>query len=333
MGFSAIQGQAQALEILKQAVSHDHLAHGYLFSGPSGVGKKMTALALAQYINCQQPDTMHTESCGQCPSCIKIQNLEHPDLLMVEPSGTSIKIEQIRLLNGKAALRAYEGAYKVIIMDDAHLMTMEAANSLLKTLEEPVSDTIFILITAQPQQLPVTILSRCQQIAFKPLARPILEAILTERHPELSSRVGLAAALAQGSASRAEELLADDDLSAARSELYQLLGRLTQQAPGELLLWCEKWDKDRKMVRFLLELTQLWFRDLMIWQTTGDSQQLVNQDQLAAFQAHYDPACLTAGCHYAQSGLKQLERNVSPRLILEVCLLKSRQALVGGLLQ
>ena len=330
MGFSAIQGQSQALEILKQAIRHDHLAHGYIFSGPSGVGKKMTAFALAQYINCIDQDTEQIESCGKCPSCIKIDNLEHPDVLVVEPSGSSIKIEQIRLLNSKAALRANEGAYKVIILDEAHLMTMEAANSLLKTLEEPVSDTIFILITAQPQQLPVTILSRCQQIAFKPLSRPILEAILTQQHPELSSRVGLAAALAQGSASRGEELLADDALSAARSELYGLLGSLTQQAPGELLLWCEKWDKDRKMVRFLLELMQLWFRDMMIYQTTGESRQLVNQDQLAAFQKHYETASLTAACHYAQEGLAQLERNVSPRLILEVCLLKSRQALTDG---
>lgn len=318
------------MEILQQAIRHEHLAHGYIFSGPAGVGKKMTALALAQYVNCIHQDSAHTESCGQCPSCLKIDHQEHPDVLLVEPMGTSIKIEQIRLLNSKAALRAYEGAYKVILLDDAHLMTMEAANSLLKTLEEPASDTIFILITSQPQQLPVTILSRCQQITFKPLSRPVLETILTQRHPELSSRVGLAAALAQGSASRAEELLADEALSAARSELYERLGSLTQQAPGELLLWCEKWDKDRKMVRFLLELMQLWFRDMMIYQTTGDSRQLINQDQLAAFQKRCEIHCLTVACHYAQEGLGQLERNVSPRLILEVCLLKSRQALASG---
>ena len=306
MGFSAIQGQTQALEILQQAVRHEHLSHGYLFTGPAGTGKKMTAMALAQYINCQ-----------------------HPDIFLIEPTGASIKIEQIRLLNAKVALRSYEGAYKVIVIDDAHLLTTEAANSLLKTLEEPADDTVFVLITAQPQQLPVTILSRCQQIAFKPLTRSILEALLQERHPEMSSRVGLAAALAQGSASRAEELLADDDLNAARTELYQLLESLVKQPPGELLLWCEKWDKDRKMVRYLLELTQLWFRDLLIWQTTGDSRQLINQDQLSALKTASSLAGLTAACRFAQDGLNQLERNVSPRLILEVCLLKSRQALTA----
>ena len=333
MGFSAIQGQVQALEIIQQALTHHHLSHGYLFTGPSGVGKKMTAFALAQYINCRNPHTDQVESCGQCPSCIKIQNVEHPDVLLVEPTGSSIKIEQIRLLNTKAALRSYEGAYKVIIIDEAHLMTTEAANSLLKTLEEPAEDTIFILVTAQPQQLPVTILSRCQQIAFKPLTRPILESILQKLHPELSSRVGLASALAQGSASRAEELLADDELNAARSDLYQLLGALSKQAPGEMLLWCEKWDKNRTMVRYLLELIQLWYRDLMIFQTTGDSQQVVNQDQLAAFQLSPSLDALTTICRFAQEGLNQLERNVSPRLILEVCLLKSRQAILGSLAQ
>lgn len=327
MTFSTIKGQTQALEILRRVVAGHHLAHGYLFTGPSGVGKKKAALALAEYLNCQKPDTLHIESCGECPSCIKMQNGEHPDVLMIEPSGSSIKIEQIRLLNTKASLRSYEGAYKVIIMDDAHLMTTEAANSLLKTLEEPVNDTVFLLITAKPQQLPVTIISRCQQITFKPLAQSVIEDLLTERHPDLSSRVGLAAALAQGSLSRAEELLTDDNLSEARRELYDLLANLSTQAPEKILLWCEKWDKDRKMVRFLLELLQLWFRDRLIWQATGENQRLVNQDQLAAFRHPVELSYLTTICQYAQEGLNQLERNVSPRLILEVCLLKSRQAL------
>lgn len=330
MGFSAIQGQVQALQILRQSISHEHVSHGYLFAGPEGVGKKQTALALAQYLNCSQPDMAAAESCGHCPSCIKIQQLEHPDVLMVEPTGTSIKIEQIRLINAKASLRSYEGKYKIILINDAHLMTTEAANSLLKTLEEPVSDTVFVLVTAQPQQLPVTIISRCQQISFKPLSLPILEDILRTAHPELGSRVGLAAALAQGSASHGLELLAADELSAAREDLFALLAELPLRSPGELLLWCEQWDKERKMVRSLLELSQLWYRDMLIWSTTANSQLLINQDQLPVFAAsHYPIKALTTITGFAQEALNQLERNTSPRLVLEVCLLKSREALMG----
>ena len=106
LGFQTIKGQPQVVEILKSALKRRHLAHGYLFSGPAGVGKKATAQALAAFLNCQSPDWQAIESCGHCPSCLKIKNNEHADVSIIEPEGTTIKIEQIRQLNAKVALRA-----------------------------------------------------------------------------------------------------------------------------------------------------------------------------------------------------------------------------------
>lgn len=328
MQLSEIKGQPQALQILQRAIIHQHVAHAYLFSGPEGVGKRTTALAFAQYLNCTNKHQNTLHSCEDCPSCIQTVSGNHPDLLVLDPDGTSIKIEQIRNLMNKAALRSYEGGYKVILINDAHTMTEQAANCLLKTLEEPVPQTVFILVTSQAQSLPVTILSRCQQIQFQLLLPPVVQELLMAIYPEKQSQIGLVTALAKGSVKTGSEILSNESYAAARNSLYELLSQLQQSSPSQILLWCEQWDKNKKMVKSLLELSQLWFHDLLLYVTANQIEYLVNQDYLAAFQRqHIQPDQLLQILKYYQTGLRQLESNASPKLVLEVALFQTQQAL------
>ncbi len=325
MRFSDIQGQDKAIHILQRAIQNQHIAHAYLFTGPEGVGKKNTALALAQYLNCEAADPQTFSSCGQCASCVQIDCGSHPDLIFLEPDGNSIKIEQIRNLLSKISLRNYESTYKVAIINDAHLMTEQAANCLLKTLEEPTDNTVFILVTSQVQNLPITILSRCQQVQFNVLPSAVIQDILQRLHPERQSQIGLASALSQGSVSTAEVLLANEEIAAARQDFYRLLNQLEQFNPADIILWCEQWDKNKKMVRSLLELAQLWYHDLLILRTTGRLELLVNQDYLAQLKAQQqEPQTLLQVLQYFQTAISQLESNASPRLVLEVVLLKTK---------
>lgn len=327
MQFSDIQGQEKAIHILQCAIQNRHIAHAYLFAGPEGVGKKQTALALAQYLNCAAPDLNTFTSCGNCPSCIQSVSGSQPDILMLEPDGASIKIEQIRTLLSKVSLRSYENAYKVIIINDAHLMTEQAANCLLKTLEEPTDNTVFILITAQVQNLPVTILSRCQQISFHLLSPSVIQDILQKLHPERQSQIGLVTALAKGSVSTAENLLANEEIAGARQEFYDLLIKLHQMRPAQIIGWCEQWDKNKKMVKALLELGQLWYHDALMVNTSGQMTLLVNQDYLAPLKSQkIAPQQLLQILQYFQTGMVQLESNASPRLIMEIVLLKTQAA-------
>ena len=327
MQFSDIQGQEKAIHILQCAIQNRHIAHAYLFAGPEGVGKKQTALALAQYLNCAAPDLNTFTSCGNCPSCIQSVSGSQPDILMLEPDGASIKIEQIRTLLNKVSLRSYENAYKVIIINDAHLMTEQAANCLLKTLEEPTDNTVFILITAQVQNLPVTILSRCQQISFHLLSPSVIQDILQKLHPERQSQIGLVTALAKGSVSTAENLLANEEIAGARQEFYDLLMKLHQMRPAQIIGWCEQWDKNKKMVKALLELGQLWYHDALMVNTSGQMTLLVNQDYLAPLKSQkIAPQQLLQILQYFQTGMAQLENNASPRLIMEIVLLKTQAA-------
>lgn len=328
MQFSDIKGQDTAIHILRCAIQSNHIAHAYLFSGPEGVGKKKTALAMSQYLNCEHADSESVCSCDRCPSCLQAAGGSHPDILLLEPDGNSIKIEQIRNLLAKVQLHNYESAYKVVILNDAHLMTEQAANCLLKTLEEPTDNTVFILVSAQAQNLPVTILSRCQQISFHMLAPALIHEVLQKLHPERQSQIGLVTALANGSIATAEALLDNEGIASARQDFYALLEKLSQISPAQILGWCEQWDKNKKMVKSLLELGQLWYHDILLVNTAGDRTLLVNQDYLASLNAqHVAPQNLLDILQYFQTAMAQLENHAAPRLVLEVVLLKTQSAL------
>ena len=326
MQFSEIKGQEQAIHIITRAIQTQHIAHAYLFTGPEGVGKKKTALAMAQYLNCTNKHAETLLSCTQCPSCIQAKNGSQPDIIVLEPDGNSIKIEQIRALLAKVSLRNYDSFYKIIVINDAHLMTEQAANCLLKTLEEPSDNTIFLLVTSQMQNLPITILSRCQQIQFQALSPSLIQTLLQQLHPAQQSRIGLVSALAKGSMQTAEDLLANEELAATRQDFYQLLAKLNTVRPAQIISWCEPWDKNKKMVKTLLELAQLWYHDVLLSAMGAAHTVLVNQDYLAELRTQQvAPELLLRISQYFRTAAEQLEYNASPRLVLEVALLKTQQ--------
>ncbi|MFZ7102173.1 MAG: DNA polymerase III subunit delta' [Peptococcaceae bacterium] len=325
MGFEKIRGQDTAVKMLKNSIIGNHISHAYLFAGPEGVGKKAAALAFAQALNCVNSADSPGRGCQTCISCRKVLNSNHPDIEVIKPDGQSIKIDQVRNLKNKVYYKCYESKYKVIIFDDAHLLTIEGANSLLKVLEEPPENTIFVLVTAEPQQLPDTILSRCQQVQFKPLASQNIVDILRIKYPADTDRLKLVAGLAGGSLVKAAGLLEEGELLEIRSETVGFLQRLRELSFSEISLWCEKWDKDKQKIKTIFELTQFWYRDLLVWRTTGQEEILINQDYLADIKSNTNTF---TNINFALSLIKDsrryLEYNVNPRLALEVFFMKAK---------
>ncbi len=159
----SVQPDQKSCERFKRLLKTQRLAHAYLFLGPAGSGKMATALSVAQMVNCLQDD----RPCGNCPSCRKIASANHPDVHMIGSiDEESIKIDSVRQMLGRAGLRAYEAAMKVFIIKDAQRLTTEAANALLKTLEEPPPHTLIILTTGLPDACLDTIKSRCHTVRF-----------------------------------------------------------------------------------------------------------------------------------------------------------------------
>lgn len=324
MAFRDIQGQDLAIQFLKNSIKNNLLSHAYLFIGPRGVGKETTALAFAQSLNCLEYDYLG-DSCNKCLSCRKFLGGNQPDISVIKPNGLSIKIDQIRELKSKAFYKAYESKYKVIIIGEAHLLTAEASNSLLKILEEPPQNTIFILVTSEPQQLLETINSRCQQINFNYLSDERVNLILRAKYPD-NEKGAIICKFARGSVGKAVEMLNQENVLETRENILSFLDNLDEVSIEVLLAFVERWDRDREGVKFFLEIAQLWFRDHLIWKVTGDEALVINQDFLKEIKAGKHTLDKTNKIlQILHSNSSALKYNVNPRLILEVVLLKIRK--------
>jgi DNA polymerase-3 subunit delta' len=173
MAFKDIIGQKKALRILQRTIERGKIPSSYLFAGESGIGKKSTAINLAKTVNCLKAadsEDIPVDSCDACSSCKKIDAGVHPDYLLVSPEGGKIRIEEIRPVDNRLSLKPFEGRIKIVIIDDADTMNVFASNAFLKTLEEPPKDSLIILVSSKPDNLPDTIRSRCSRINFTPLS-------------------------------------------------------------------------------------------------------------------------------------------------------------------
>ena len=168
MPFKDILGQVDAIELICHAIRRERIPHAWLFTGQANIGKFKTAVALAQKLNCSK---ISDDACGKCYFCLQIKEENFPDFLVLRPEGKYIKIDQIRKSLNWLNLHPDQAKKRVLILDGAENLGKEAANSLLKTLEEPPPNTIIILIALSKKQLPETIVSRCCQIRFRPLSR------------------------------------------------------------------------------------------------------------------------------------------------------------------
>lgn len=174
MPLRELTGHRRILDLLTRSISRGALPPSLIFAGPAGVGKRRTALAVAQALNCLNP--VDGDACGTCAQCVRIARGVHPDVLVVEPgdSGT-IKIDQVRDIVDRSAYRPFEGRRRVVIVDDADMLVTAAQNALLKTLEEPAASSVFILATTRPDVLLPTVRSRCIQLTFSQTGREAVD--------------------------------------------------------------------------------------------------------------------------------------------------------------
>jgi DNA polymerase-3 subunit delta' len=331
-GFRDLIGQERAVRLIQQGLRIGRTAHAYLFTGADGVGRRTAALMLARALNCGQ-SAAADDGCGVCVPCRKIARGLHPDVQVIEPAGTTMKIDQVRMLEADAVLGPYEGKRKVFILDRAEKLTEQAANALLKTLEEPTGWTVFVLVTSSASTLPPTVVSRCQVVPFSTVGPDVLEAFLTRRGLD-RERARLMVSFSRGSVGRA---LALDvaSLTASRDALLEAVGRGLRDGPAALIDVAEKHAKDREGLHQELEVLLTWFRDLMLAKVTGRSDcWLVNRDRGEALARQAEGVSLPAildGLRAVHATINSLSRNGNPRLCMEHLLLRLREAMPPGL--
>src|SRR4051794_11384265 len=185
MPFRAITGHRPLLELLARACAQGTLPPSLLFSGPEGVGKRTAAIALAQALNCERPLAFGQgrDACGECTACTRIARGVHADVLVIEPGDSgSIKTEQVRDAIDRSAYRPFEGKRRVVVIDGADQLVLNAQDAILKTLEEPPSASVFVLVTDRPDVLLPTVRSRCQRLRFGPLTPSEVADVLMRDH-------------------------------------------------------------------------------------------------------------------------------------------------------
>ncbi len=207
MPFQSVAGHHRVLALLARAIARDTLPPALLLAGPRGVGKRCTAVAIAEALNCLEPRTggdVEADACGACSSCRRIARGVHPDVITLEPGDTgSIKIDDIRDVIDRANYRPFEGRRRAVIVDEADTMMPAAQNALLKTLEEPRPGSVFVLVSSMPDALLPTVQSRCPRLRFGRLPVSDVAGLLTRDHGYSEAEARAAAADADGSVGRA----------------------------------------------------------------------------------------------------------------------------------
>ena len=260
MPFAEIIGHNRIIEVFRRSIRSGKTAHSYIFEGPVGCGRKKTAFALIQALFC---NAAVDDSCGICPACRKVASGNHADIHLVEPlpDKRDISIDQLRELQRDLALRPYEAPRKVCLLDPAERMSVNAANSLLKTLEEPPGRAIIILLTENADALLPTIRSRCQLVRFAPLSSESIKLLLENTGIE-GSAAALLAQMADGSMQRALEL-DNETLSNRRELLLKHLSSINIAQIASIFNASEELSGNREEVLETIDMLLSIYRDLI----------------------------------------------------------------------
>ena len=322
MPLSAIKGHDKQIEILNNALRENTLAHAYLFTGVDGIGKMTLARALAKILHCKNTSA---DFCDCCIPCKQITGNTHPDTLIIEPEGSTIKINQIRQLQEQLAYTVYEGNKKVVIIDKAERMTIQAANCLLKTLEEPPPHTILILITSIPYRVPSTIRSRCQRPMFKPLSETlIVELLLDKLENQAPPELQLIASLSRGSFGNALQW-AENDALFERQTFLEAVSNLNTNSISSIFGYASLLGDDKEVVLEKLDMLLVWLRDCAVGKVANHSHYLINKDLLPSVRtvsSSVSWADLLQKIEVVQEAKRAVQENVNIRLAAEALFLR-----------
>jgi DNA polymerase-3 subunit delta' len=330
--FRDVVGHRTLVTLLSRAADSGAILPTLLFAGPSGVGKRLVAVATAQALNCVKPrrdaSTLPLDACGTCAVCDRIARGVHPDVPLIGPGESgSIKIDPVREVIERAAYLPFEARRRVVIIDEADALVVPAQHALLKTLEEPPSASMFLLITSRPDALLPTVQSRCPRLRFRPLGPEEVTAALVARGKS-DAEARAIAATAEGSVGRAFDASADD-LIEARAAAMRVLAQAAQtqeprrriESARDLLANAGGGGAgDREAVATTLRAMASLLRDAALLGTRADRRGLANSDMLPELERLSGAFSGERGVQafgVVDQALAALERNAGAKVVAD----------------
>ncbi|MEH6943595.1 DNA polymerase III subunit delta' [Bacillus sp. JJ722] len=319
--------QPLVCQMLQNSLTKNRVAHAYLFEGERGTGKKDASILLAKSLYCENLDE-NKQPCNHCANCRRISSGNHPDVHLIEPDGLSIKKDQIHHLQDEFSKKGVESERKVYIIEAAEKMTVQAANSLLKFLEEPLSETTAILITEQSQRILPTIVSRCQMITFQPLSSEQIKNRIIEEG--VDAQTAAIVSHLTNHFDEAREISFDDWFAQAQRKVLKLYEVLNQDYMKGLLYLQEEWldhFKDKEQIDRGLDLLLLVYKDLLYIQLDQkDSMVFQNmKSELEKSALLHSQRMLATHMEAILEAKRRLMSNTNPQLVMEQLVLNLQE--------
>jgi DNA polymerase-3 subunit delta' len=319
-----VLGHDWVLDVLSASLAAGKVSHAYLFSGPPGVGKRTLAVCLSQALNCLGED----RPCNECEPCRRIREGIHPDVHLVDlhyqallreeddDQQKELRVDTIRSISQQAGLKPFEGRYKVFIFPNAESMNPNAANALLKTLEEPPPHVVLILTTRDSRALPPTIVSRCQVFGLRPVTAQVIEQELLATHGLAAEQAKALARMSGGRIGWAIDAARDQSSLEYREQTLRQLTGLVTMGRFDRLEYAQQLAHHRGQIKDVLDLWLSWWRDLLLIKG-GSPENVWNVDKAPLLEQE----ALMAFIDNIRRTQRQLEMNVDARLALEVLML------------
>ena len=281
--FKDVVGHKDILKYISSAVENNRVSHAYILNGERGSGKKMLANLFAMTLLCETGDN---EPCGKCHSCKQAESGNHPDIIRVtHEKPNSISVDDIRTqVNNTVDIKPYQGPYKVYIIPQADMMTPQAQNAILKTIEEPPSYAVFLLLTENAETLLPTINSRCVMLKLRNIKDTLIKKYLMENLEIPDYKADMCTAFAQGNMGRAIMLANSDHFNEIREEAVQLLKHISEMELNEIVAAVKNIYVYKLEITDYLDIIMIWYRDVLLYKATKEIDKVVFKDQLQSIK-------------------------------------------------
>ena len=281
--FKDVVGHKDILKYISSAVENNRVSHAYILNGERGSGKKMLANLFAMTLLCETGDN---EPCGKCHSCKQAESGNHPDIIRVtHEKPNSISVDDIRTqVNNTVDIKPYQGPYKVYIIPQADMMTPQAQNAILKTIEEPPSYAVFLLLTENSETLLPTINSRCVMLKLRNIKDTLIKKYLMENLEIPDYKADMCTAFAQGNMGRAIMLANSDHFNEIREEAVQLLKHISEMELNEIVAAVKNISVYKLEITDYLDIIMIWYRDVLLYKATKEIDKVVFKDQLQSIK-------------------------------------------------
>ena len=281
--FKDVVGHKDILKYISSAVENNRVSHAYILNGERGSGKKMLANLFAMTLLCETGDN---EPCGKCHSCKQAESGNHPDIIRVtHEKPNSISVDDIRTqVNNTVDIKPYQGPYKVYIIPQADMMTPQAQNAILKTIEEPPSYAVFLLLTENAETLLPTINSRCVMLKLRNIKDTLIKKYLMENLEIPDYKADICTAFPQGKMGPAIMLSNSNHLNEKRDEAVQLLKHINEMELNEIVAAVKNISVYKLEITDYLDIIMIWYRDVLLYKATKEIDKVVFKDQLQSIK-------------------------------------------------